>query len=188
MTCLLGAVRGDHVRNWPVPASLVPRPVLSPAARRGVRGQRSEVGGQAFSMLACMACGSQAQYSASRSAGGGKAVSEWLCVRPPLQAHPPASLGWPRRTPSRPLPSLAMGHLPGHTHIWGFSSKQLARRPGSRLSRRRGPSAESLSWAAACGWGCGPWGVTLPAGWPPRPVRKPRDGVAPTPGQPCPGV
>lgn len=189
MTCLLGAVQGDHVRNWPLPAPSVPRPVLSPAARHDVRGQRSEVGGQAFSTAACMACGSHAQYSASRSAGGGKAVSEWLCVRPQLQGGPSrqpwvASVG---PIPSTPQPS-AMGHLPGsHSHLGFFLQAASKASRQSALSVTRALSRISVLGCSLWGGGAGYGASRCPQAGRPRPVRELRDGVAPTPGWLCPG-
>lgn len=110
-------------------------------------GQRSEVGGQAFSTSACMASGSHSQYSASRSAGAEDSVRVALC---PAALPTLGCLG-------RPCPNrsqvLVKGHLPRQTHIWGFSSKQPARRLGSRPSQPQGLSGDSLSWAAACGRG-----------------------------------
>lgn len=125
------------------------------------------MGGQAFSTLACMACGIHSQYSASRSAGvGGRTVRAALCPPACRRARPPAKPGpprWPHPVP--PAMPSPRGTLPGQTHIWGSSSKQPARRLGSRLSQQQGLSGGSLSWAVACGWGGRTWGVMRPTRW-----------------------
>lgn len=133
----------------PVPSS----PRSRPQSCSRVSGQWSEVGGQAFWTLACMACGSHSQYSASRSAGGGRGpASAWSCQDAgagDTALHRRASSSRPAGSPCTRRP----------THTWGPSSRRPAGRPGSRPSLPPGLSAGSPCGAAACGqgWAVGRW-------------------------------
>lgn len=111
--------RCGHARNWPLPAPLVPRLVVGPAARLWVRGQKW---GARLSRCQCAwpVGATRSTQPAGLQEVGGKMVSQWFYAQLPAagQILLP-TLGYHSGIPSTPK-SLAMGHLSWSNSHLGF--------------------------------------------------------------------